>query len=195
MQTWACVGRLAAHTLSVTQLAFSNDGRHLLSGSRDRSFAVFRRQDDPQPGLDVCATCNVAFCIFSLAPALAAGSSIDLHCNMCQMYQGKGATDACCRAAAIRSAMQSSPCPSAHDTECGLGAWRRSICYSSTGCDCEAVDHGGSRSCTCVPARSNHCMNSNRASADLVHAPPAYSPIPALHRVSDCMQAQHRSRV
>lgn len=51
LQTWACVGRLAAHALSVTQLAFSHDGRHLLSGSRDRSFAVFRRQDDPQPGV------------------------------------------------------------------------------------------------------------------------------------------------
>lgn len=49
-QTWACRGRLAAHTLSVTQLAFSHDGRHLLSASRDRSFAVFRRRDDPQPG-------------------------------------------------------------------------------------------------------------------------------------------------
>jgi WD40 repeat protein len=53
MQTWACVGRLAAHTLSVTQLAFSHDGRHLLSGSRDRSFAVFRRQDNPQPGENI----------------------------------------------------------------------------------------------------------------------------------------------
>lgn len=62
MQTWACVGRLAAHTLSVTHLAFSNDGRHLLSGSRDRSFAVFRRQDNLQPGRDVYATCVTAFC-------------------------------------------------------------------------------------------------------------------------------------
>ena len=42
-QTWACLGRLAAHGLSVTQLAFSADGRHLLSTSRDRSFAVFSR--------------------------------------------------------------------------------------------------------------------------------------------------------
>lgn len=34
----------------MTQLAFSHDGRHLLSASRDRSFAVFRRRDDSQPG-------------------------------------------------------------------------------------------------------------------------------------------------
>ncbi len=50
-QSWASRGRLAAHTLSVTQLAFSHDGSHLLSGSRDRSFAVFRRREgDVPPG-------------------------------------------------------------------------------------------------------------------------------------------------
>ncbi len=39
--SWAPAGRLAAHGLTVTQLAFSADGRHLASASRDRSFAVF----------------------------------------------------------------------------------------------------------------------------------------------------------
>ena len=39
--TWAPAGRLAAHGLTVTQLAFSLDGRLLASASRDRSFAVF----------------------------------------------------------------------------------------------------------------------------------------------------------
>lgn len=36
--------RLPAHDLSVTDLRFSNDGRKLLSVSRDRSFAVFKRE-------------------------------------------------------------------------------------------------------------------------------------------------------
>ncbi len=39
--TWAPAGRLAAHGLTVTQLAFSADGRYIASASRDRSFAVF----------------------------------------------------------------------------------------------------------------------------------------------------------
>ena len=39
--SWAPAGRLAAHGLTVTQLAFSADGRYLASASRDRSFAMF----------------------------------------------------------------------------------------------------------------------------------------------------------
>ena len=49
--TWAPRGSLSAHTLTVTQLAFSPDGEYLLTASRDRSFAVFRRSADPPPGM------------------------------------------------------------------------------------------------------------------------------------------------
>ena len=45
--TWAPVGPpLEAHTLTVTQLAFSPAGDHLLSISRDRSLAVYERAAD-----------------------------------------------------------------------------------------------------------------------------------------------------
>lgn len=48
--TWAPQGTLPAHTLTVTQMAFSPDGRYLLSASRDRSFAVFERADPERAG-------------------------------------------------------------------------------------------------------------------------------------------------
>ncbi|CAD7699915.1 unnamed protein product [Ostreobium quekettii] len=41
IQEWRPAGTLQAHTLTVTQLQFSNSGRYLLSGSRDRTFGVF----------------------------------------------------------------------------------------------------------------------------------------------------------
>lgn len=40
--SWKAVAQLPGHTLTVTQLEFSPDGSLLLSGSRDRSFSVWR---------------------------------------------------------------------------------------------------------------------------------------------------------
>lgn len=48
--TWAPAGApLEAHSLTVTQMAFSPDGRHLLTVSRDRTFALFARRPDASP--------------------------------------------------------------------------------------------------------------------------------------------------
>ena len=49
--TWAPRGRLAAHNLTVTQLAFSVDGQYLASASRDRSFAVYAEAEPGAAGV------------------------------------------------------------------------------------------------------------------------------------------------
>ncbi|XP_041365470.1 elongator complex protein 2-like isoform X2 [Gigantopelta aegis] len=41
--SWQQVGSLAAATLTVTQIAFSHDGRYLLAVSRDRTWSLFRK--------------------------------------------------------------------------------------------------------------------------------------------------------
>ena len=47
--TWAPAGApLEAHNLTVTQMAFSPDGAHLLTVSRDRTYALFRRRPDAE---------------------------------------------------------------------------------------------------------------------------------------------------
>lgn len=40
--SWKAIAQLPGHTLTVTQLEFSQDGRYLLSGSRDRSYSVWK---------------------------------------------------------------------------------------------------------------------------------------------------------
>ncbi|CAF5196003.1 unnamed protein product, partial [Rotaria magnacalcarata] len=39
--TWKPVVRLVVHQLTVVRMVFSNDGRYLLSVSRDRSWSLF----------------------------------------------------------------------------------------------------------------------------------------------------------
>jgi len=47
---WSCAAKLKAHTLTATALEYSPDGGYLLSASRDRSFALFRRNKEGAEG-------------------------------------------------------------------------------------------------------------------------------------------------
>ena len=40
--SWKAIAQLPGHTLTITQLEFSPNGQLLLSGSRDRSFSIWR---------------------------------------------------------------------------------------------------------------------------------------------------------
>lgn len=56
---WTPAGQpLEAHSLTVTQMAFSSTGQHLLTVARDRTFAVWERQTAGEisnpPCLDLC---------------------------------------------------------------------------------------------------------------------------------------------
>ncbi|XP_064647875.1 elongator complex protein 2-like isoform X2 [Lineus longissimus] len=50
--TWQQLCVLESHSLTVTQLAFSHDGRYLLSVSRDRTWAMFERKTQDAPESD-----------------------------------------------------------------------------------------------------------------------------------------------
>lgn len=53
-QTWKQQQKLAAHQLTVTQMKFSPNNRHLLSVSRDRKWALFERASGPTPNPEPC---------------------------------------------------------------------------------------------------------------------------------------------
>ncbi|KAI8489685.1 Elongator subunit elp2 [Branchiostoma belcheri] len=55
--SWRQVGHLENHSLTVTQLRFSHAGHLLLSVSRDRTWALFRRQDADQPDVQYQEQC------------------------------------------------------------------------------------------------------------------------------------------
>ncbi|KAL4430983.1 hypothetical protein ABPG75_006239 [Micractinium tetrahymenae] len=79
---WTGEALQPAHTLTVTQLAFSPDGRFLASASRDRSVAVFERQAGEGPG-------------FRLAGRIKAHARIvwDLHWSPDSRLLATGARD------------------------------------------------------------------------------------------------------
>lgn len=51
---WTQLCSLHSHTLTVTQMAFSHNGNFLLSVSRDRTWAVYRKKTADQPESGTC---------------------------------------------------------------------------------------------------------------------------------------------
>ncbi len=78
---WTPAGQpLEAHSLTVTQMAFSSTGQHLLTVSRDRTFAVWERQTAGEisnpPCLDLCIAALQRRCLTS-----AGTSTVQVLCQ------------------------------------------------------------------------------------------------------------------
>jgi len=84
--SWKPISQLSGHTLTVTQLEFSHDGRYLLSGSRDRSFSLWRVPEELQwrhPDTAAAAASSPAEPggELSVTAAAAAAAAADIPCH------------------------------------------------------------------------------------------------------------------
>ena len=96
---WAPAGQpLEAHSLTVTQMAFSSTGQHLLTVSRDRTFAVWERQTAGETLSALCLKVRNGSvgngCVWSaLVPRLTQYVQISMSqesIHLWQMTKGKG---------------------------------------------------------------------------------------------------------
>jgi hypothetical protein len=80
---WTPAGApLEAHSLTVTQMAFSHSGQQLLTVSRDRTLAIFQRS--PEGASPLCTSlCYLKSCAHRRKQdgRLYAGSMLPLHCQ------------------------------------------------------------------------------------------------------------------
>ena len=54
-QTWRLAGKIHCHTLTVTQMEFSYDNKYLLSVSRDRTWALHKKDTEKPDFYTTCA--------------------------------------------------------------------------------------------------------------------------------------------